>query len=295
MPTLKTVVDGFVCQRDYDNATLGRLQFWVGQLGDMELSAITDEDVDAALVRLAERGRLRAGRGLKTEPVGKPLAGSTLNRYVGQLASVFKYARRLRLLPRAHVPPTRGVEKAPENTHHDRYFRPEEVERLCKVARLIDTKWRRMEALIVLAYHTGLRKSNLLNLHWRDIDLDDRTASVQETKNGDPLLAALSHRAVVLLRKIPDKQPDALVFGNNKGRPFDIRRLWTRICTEANIHDRTFHSLRHGCGHALAQAGTNQAVIMKIMGHRSFAASARYMHADAHDKRAVIDLVFDRD
>jgi integrase len=292
MPTLKTVVDGFVCQRDYDNATLGRLQFWVDQLGDKELSAITDDDVDAALVHLAQRGKLRAGRGLATERAGKPLAGSTFNRYAAQLASVYKYARRLRLLPRAHVPPTRGIEKAPENTHHDRYFRPEEVERLIKVARVVDTRWGRMEALIVLAYHTGLRKSNLLGLKWADIDLDERTATVQQTKNGDPMTAALSQRAVNLLSKLPDKKADCNVFPGRNGRPYDIRRLWGKICAEANIHDRTFHSLRHGCGHALAQAGTNQAVIMKIMGHRSFAASARYMHADANDKRQVIDSVF---
>lgn len=113
MPTLKTVVDGFVCQRDYDNATLGRLQFWVDHLGDKQLADITDNDVDSALIQLAERGRLRAGRGLRTERAGQPLAGSTLNRYVGQLASVFKYARRLRLLPRAHVPPTRGLRRRP--------------------------------------------------------------------------------------------------------------------------------------------------------------------------------------
>jgi integrase len=286
-------VDGFVCQREYDNATLGRLQFWVDQLGDLELAAITDEDVDAALILLAERGRLRSGRGITTERVGQPLAGSTLNRYIGQLASLFKYARRLRLLPRNHVPPTRGVEKAPENTQHDRYFRPEEVERLVKVGRLLDTKWQRFEALVILAYHTGLRRSNLLHLRWCDIDLDERTATVQTTKNGDPLVAALSQRAVKLLQKLPGQKPDAYVFEGKNGRPFDVRRLWARVCREAGIEGRTFHSLRHGCGHALAQAGTNQAVIMKIMGHRSLSASARYMHADSSDKRRVIDTVFE--
>ena len=204
MPLLKTVVDGFVSQREYDNATLGRLQFWTDRLGEKELADITPDEVDLALVQLAERGRLRAGRGLKTEPRGNPLSGATLNRYVGQLAGVFKYARRLRLLPRSHVPPTRGVEKAPENTDHDRYFRPEEVDRLCKVARLVDTRWRRLEALIVLAYHTGLRRTNLLNLKWGDIDLKARTATVKQTKNGSPIVAPLSQSAVSLLKKLPN-------------------------------------------------------------------------------------------
>jgi hypothetical protein len=45
---------------------------------------------------------------------GKPLAGSTLNRYLTQAGSVFKHARRLRLVPRAFVAPTRGIERANE-------------------------------------------------------------------------------------------------------------------------------------------------------------------------------------
>lgn len=292
MPNLKTVADGFVCQREFDNATIGRIKFWTDHLGERELAEITPDDVDAVLVLLAERGRLRAGRGLATERTGKPLAGCTLNRYIGQLASLYKYARRLRLLPRAHLPPTRGIEKAPEKTRHERYFRPEEVERLVKVGRLLDRRWGRFEALVVLAYHTGLRKSNLLNLRWRDVDLAGRTLSVQQTKNGDPLIAPLSPRAAGLLAKLPHKDADALVFDNGRGRPFDCRRLWLRACAEAGIKDKTFHALRHGCGHALASAGVNQAQIMQIMGHRSFAASARYMHANAEDKRRVIEAVF---
>lgn len=189
MATFSTVVDGFVAAREYDNATLGRLAFWVDEFGDYELDAITPDMVDAAVVRLADRGKLRAGRGVHTERTGKPLAGSSLNRYIGQLAQVYKYARRLRLLPRAHVPPTRGIEKAPENTQHDRYFRPEEVERLLCVIRLLDRRWRKLETLVICAYHTGLRRSSLLNLRWRDVDLTQKTLSVETTKNGDPMVA----------------------------------------------------------------------------------------------------------
>ena len=85
MPTFETVVDGYVAAREYDNATLGRLAFWIDQFGDFELDSITPDMVDAAVVRLAERGKLRSGRGLSTARTGKPLAGASLNRYIGQL------------------------------------------------------------------------------------------------------------------------------------------------------------------------------------------------------------------
>lgn len=289
MPTLATVVDGYVASNEFDQGTLSRLAYWVEAFGDKQLTDITPDDVDTAVVLLSERGKLRGGRGLATERAGKPLAGSTLNRYIGQLAQVYKYARRLRLLPRAHIPPTRGIEKAPENTHHDRYFTPEEVDRLIKVARVLDTRWGKMEALIVLAYHTGLRKTNLICLRWSDIDFDVGTLTVMETKNGDPMVAPLTDRAASLLQKLPR---GGYVFENGNGKPYEPRRLWNRIIEEAGFKGRTFHSLRHSCGHRLAASGASQAMIMRYMGHRSLAASARYMHVSTTDKKRVATEVF---
>jgi len=292
MPTLSATVDAFVAAREYDNATLGRLAFWVEELGDKELAEITTDEVDAALIRLAERGRLKAARNRTTARTGQPLKPATFNRYVGQLGAVYRYARRLRLLPRAFVPPTRGIEKMHEETHHERYLRPEEVERLVKVARVLDRRWGRLVALIVLGFHTGLRIGNLMALTWRDVDLETRTVSVARTKNGRPMVSALTDRAVEELAKLPGKEADALVFEGKAGRPYGVRTLWRNVCKEAGLPGRNIHQLRHGCGSALANAGVNQAQIMAVMGHRTLSASARYMHQSTDDKRQVVDKVF---
>lgn len=293
MPTLNETIDAFVASREFDPATLCRLSFWSESLGHHDILAITPDMVDAALVQLAQRGRLKPRRGAAhTTPAGAPLAGSTHNRYISQLQSVYKFARRLRLLPRAHVPPTRGIEKSPERPDPERYLRPEEVERLLKIARVLDTRWGRLSALILTAFHTGLRLGNLQALRWQDVDLKQRTISVAKTKNGQPLVAVLSARAAAELAKLPGQEPEALVFAGRKGRPFHFRVLWNKVCAEAGLPGRNFHQLRHGCGSALASAGVNQAQIMAVMGHRTLTASARYMHQNASDKRAVVDRVF---
>lgn len=292
MATLDAVIDAYVASRECDKATLARLQFWRERFGSQELAAISPDDVDQAVVALAERGRLRPVRGKATERAGKPLAGATINRYITQLGSLYRYARRLRLLPRAHVPPTKGIEKSPELPNPERYLRPEEVERLIKVARVLDRRWGRLVALIVLAFHTGLRVGNLQALRWRDVDLDAATATVAKTKNGRPMVSALSERAVAELKRLPDKYPDSLVFAGRTGRAYDFRKLWEKVCTEAGLPGRNFHQLRHGCGSALAQAGVGQAQIMAILGHRTLSASARYMHHSTDDKRAVVQKVF---
>jgi len=293
MPTLKDTTAAFLAAREFDQATISRLGFWSDQFGDRELTEITPDDVDAALVRLAERGRLKPKRGQETGLAGEPLKGATLNRYISQLGSVYKFARRLRLIPRTFVFPTANIEKSPEPHDPERYLRPEEVERILTVARVMDQKWGRLTALIVLAYHTGLRKSNLLNLTWADVDLDAGTASVTRTKNGEPIVAALSKRAVAELNKLPGKKPEDFIFAGRSGKPFGFRSLWVRVVEAAGLPGRNFHQLRHGCGHALATAGVNQAQIMALMGHKTLTASARYMHHNVSDKQQIVAKVFD--
>jgi integrase len=291
MATFKTVVEAYIASSELDPASLTRLAFWANVLGDRDLITITPEDIDAALVRLAERGRLKGGK-TPTAAAGKPLAGATLNRYLTTAGSVFKHAKRLRLVPRAYLPPTRGIERSPERPDPERYFRPEEVERLVAVARARDRKWGKMPALIIVAYHTGLRVGSILAARGKDLDLELATLTIPQTKNGDPITAGLSSAALAELKRLPRVDPEALIFGAKSGKAYTYRPLWLRIAKEARLEGRVFHELRHGHGYALAKAGTSQQMIMQSMGHRTLTASARYAHASVADKQAVIARVF---
>jgi integrase len=290
MALLKQVVEAFVASREFDQATLSRLAYWVDALGAKEIGAITADDVDDALLRLAERGRLIAGK-RDTARSGKPLAGATINRYLTQLGSVFKHARRLKLLPRTFVPPTRGIERSPERADPERYLRPEEVERVISVARVMDRHWRKMPALITVAYHTGLRVGSILAVRGKDLDMEAGTLTVVRSKNGDPIVASLSTAAIAELRRLPRVRDEELVFGS-AGKPYTYGPLWERITKAAGLQGRVFHELRHGHGYMLARAGVSQQLIMASMGHRTLSASARYAHASINDKKDVIARVF---
>ena len=287
----KQVVDAFVASREWDASSLGRLEYWAECFGDREFAALTVDDVDAALMRLAERGRLLAGR-RSTKRSGRPLKGATINRYQSTLGSIYKFARRARLVPRNFVTPTHGIEKLPEPIDPDRYLRQEEVERIIACARVVDRFWKKLPALIVVAFHTGLRLGSLMKLKWENVDLEARRLVLGHTKNGDPIGSALTARCAAELERLSRKESGALVFGSRCGRPFQFRHLWSRACTLAGLPGRNFHQLRHGCGSALARAGTGQAQIMAVMGHRTLTASARYMHLNTDDQRAVVDKVF---
>jgi integrase len=291
MALFKVVVEAFIASKELDSASLTRLAFWTDALGDREIGDITPEDVDAALVALTERGRLAGGK-MPTTALGRPLAGSTVNRYLTQAGSIFKHARRLRLVPRAFIPPTRGIERAPELPDPERYLRTEEVDRLIAVSRVLDKRWGKMTALIVTAYHSGLRVGSLLSTRGKDLDLEAGTLTVSRTKNGAPITAGLSSAAIAELKRLPKVGAQELVFGNRSGKPYTYRPLWSRICRHARLEGRVFHELRHGHGYALAREGVSQQMIMQSMGHKTLSASARYSHASVDDKKAVIARVF---
>jgi len=69
-PTLRDTATALVAAREYEKATLSRLSYWAEQFGDRDLADISADDVDDAIVRLAERARLEPTRNGKTVPTG---------------------------------------------------------------------------------------------------------------------------------------------------------------------------------------------------------------------------------
>ncbi len=293
MLTVGQVIDAFAATRTFDRATLSRLAFWSEQFGEREFRDISEDDIDSAQMQLLQRGRLQAGRGRRiTKPMGKPLAPATINRYRTQYESLVRFARKTGIVPRKFVSPTVGIERYTEKPDPNRYLRSGEIERIIAQARVLDRRWGRMVALIVMAWHCGLRKGNLLGLRWGEVDLVGRTVTVIRTKNGDPITSPLSTRCVNELARMPVQHPHALVFGNRFGQPFAFKNLWARCCAQAGLPGRNFHQLRHACGSELARNNIGQAAIMSYMGHRTLRASARYMHLNVDDRRAVTTKVF---
>lgn len=290
---MSELIDAFAASRGNDLSALGRLTFFREQLGHLPVLEVTPDDVDAAISELARRGKMKTLRGKGAVPTGQPLSGATLNRAVNLLAGVFKFARRNRLVPRSFSPPTRGFDKAPEPVDPDRYVSAEEYERILACARVADQRWRRLPALLTLAYTTGLRKGNLLALRWGDVDFAARTVTVSRTKSGRPHVAPLASAAADELRKLSGRNdPDVLIFGNDAGKPFHHTRLLAKACTLAGVPQRGLHQFRHGFGTKLALSGVPQATISQLLAHADIGSSYRYIHHSVSDKIAVVDRVF---
>jgi len=152
----------------------------------------------------------------------------------------------------------------------------------------------RLEALYVVAIHTGLRRGELLGLKWEDVDLDASTLQVRRSldvdgtfkapKNGKGRTLKLTPRALDALRahKVRQNaerleagsrwQDNNLVFPNTVGKPMNAGNLYRRefqpLLKRAGLADEgfTIHSLRHTFATTLAAKGVHPSTAQKMLG-----------------------------
>ncbi len=160
----------------------------------------------------------------------------------------------------------------------------------------------RLEALFVLAVHTGLRQGELLALKWEDLDLEAGTLRVRRTltcAGGKHSLAEpktkksrrtvrLTTGAVVALRGHLKRQmremdrlgylygTGGLVFANETGgiiNPSNLRnRSFARLLRCAGLPtDTRFHDLRHTCATLLLSRNVNPKIVSEMLGHANIA------------------------
>ncbi|MCC6609604.1 MAG: site-specific integrase [Burkholderiales bacterium] len=297
--TLTELIDAFMAQYAGPDRGIGtRLAFWSQRLGDRVAAEISPDDVADTLAELAlGRGRTYLGKDENGERRFKERghaarAPATVNRYLTSLGSVYRFARRRRLLPRGHVSPTRGIERAPTNNGRVRFLDDGERARLLATCRT--SSWSRLSLLVLMAVTTGARRGELLALTWRDLDLEKRHAYVRTSKNGEPRMLVLVAPVLAEIERIRSRRADDFVFASDKrpGRAMRIERAFREACAAARIEDFRFHDLRHTAASYLAQNGASLIEIADTLGHKQLQMVRRYAHLSIASKVALADRVF---
>jgi len=297
--TLKELAECFMAGYAGGDANLPvRLRYFVERLGDRIAHELDPDEIQDVLDGLARRGRCHnfGGRAKGGNPVstGQPLAPSTLNRYRGALQAVLSWAKRRRLMPKGWVNPVSETEQLKEDNARLRYLSEEEYDRLLKVAKL--SQWPKLHLLIRLGVTTGARKSSMIGLRWRDIDLEAGRAYVERTKNGEPFTLVLMPDIVADLAKIKgNAAPDHLVFCGKRSTPYKpngFYAAWRTALKDARIEGACFHTLRHTHASWLARQGASLLMIADSMGHKSLTMTRRYSHLCVDSRAEMLNRVF---
>jgi integrase len=198
--------------------------------------------------------------------------------------------------------PVEKVNKPRKEEKTKAFFEPEDVE---KVLNAIDA-YRRvrkgepgptpsdawLKEIIVVAFGTGLRRGELLNLQWRDVDLDNGRLFVRhrddfKPKNGQERAVTLVGDAREMLEAMHEAAnpiPNEPVFTDDRGespRPDRVTKRFKHYVRKAKLRDREelhFHSLRHSTASHLTMEGHPKEVVADVLGHTTTRMADKYSH-----------------
>lgn len=141
------------------------------------------------------------------------------------------------------------------------------------------------KALIALTYSCGLRRSEALNLKWRDIDRKRMLLTVRLGKGAKDRQVVLPSKIIRLLEAYYQwckVKPKIHVFegqygGQYTGESF-IKVLRWGLAKAAIRKKATLHTLRHSYATHLHEQGTDIAVIQQLLGHHNIKTTLIYTH-----------------
>jgi integrase len=167
--------------------------------------------------------------------------------------------------------------------------------------------------LILLDIQTGLRRSEILGLQWRDVDLPSGTLSVRRAwiklpsggmeltvpKSGRARVVALPGESVELLRSHGARQREAavgngdFVFCRSDGNPLDpdwVTQGFRRMADKAGLENFRFHDLRHTHASLMLAEGVHLKVTSERLGHSSIGITGNlYSHVQPTVQREAVE------
>jgi integrase len=198
---------------------------------------------------------------------------------------------------------------------------------LAECEALIDACEPHLKPIVVTALNTGMRKSEILNLKWDQIDLRHGFILLDVTKNGERREIPINKTLRATLKGLTRRLDVPYVFFNPlTGKPYhkDLRRSFKtalkkatiekceecdfqqaktkdstlqiqkcplcggKITTQKGIEDFKFHDLRHTFASHLVMAGVDIKTVQELLGHKTLTMTLRYAHlAPAHKVDAV--------
>lgn len=133
--------------------------------------------------------------------------------------------------------------------------------------------------IVMFALETGMRRSEIVRLQWRNINLDKRTARANDTKNYSDRVVPLSSVAIEILEQLP-RDLQGRVFPMSAD---SVTQAFDRCRKRANISDLRFHDLRHEATSRFFERGLGIMEVSMITGHRDLAMLRRYTHLKPED------------
>ncbi|MGD8777961.1 MAG: site-specific tyrosine recombinase XerD [Ignavibacteria bacterium] len=217
------------------------------------------------------------------------LGSSTAARYLSSLKGFFKYLHKRKYInknPAENLFSTKLTRKLPV------VLTVEEMFQLLEVPESNERLGARDKALLELAYSSGLRVSEIINLKLSDLLLKDEVVRILGKGNkyrivpvGSSAVDAVTNY-LQKFRPLLEKRMHShnYVFLNNRGTKLSRMGIWKilkKYCEEAGIKkDVHPHTIRHSFATHLLEGGADLRAVQEMLGHADISTTQIYTHID---------------
>lgn len=237
------------------------------------------------------------GRALENEPENSPrrLSSESVYLEIAALRAFYRFAENEKLLPvnvaeNLSLPRRwKRLPKALTDAEIKKLLQPEQPETpqtLCD------------QAILELAYASGLRLAELKNLRLEQLHLDAGFINVIGKGNKERVVPVGKKAAAALERFINAGRPKLItlrspanVFLTSRGTPFASVTLWLRIKNRVRragvSRNVTPHMLRHSFATHLLEHGADLRVIQELLGHANISTTEIYTHVTGNRLRDI--------
>ncbi len=187
------------------------------------------------------------------------------------------------------VSPAVGVKPLkPEDSKPRRFLTEEESKRL------LANSNKDLHPIFFTFLNTGMRRAELVNLEWTDVEFQQRIIRIQRKsfwmpKTGEREIP-MNDGLVLILRCLPKR--GNFVFTDKNGKQLNadvVRKEIVTTAQKAGILNLTeVHALRHTFASQLNKQGVDLPSIQKLMGHNSIETTMIYTHQTTQHLREAI-------
>jgi integrase len=234
------------------------LDRWEKEIGHLKLSKLSPPSIAEVRDRMLE----------ENTHSGKRRITSTVSRYLASLSHILTTA--VGEWQWINENPCLKVQKPKSLPGRTRYLSRDEI--IILAAECKRSKNQALYLIFLFALITGARKSEILNIKGKDVDLKNRLLFVFDTKNGDNRTLPISDQILELLRN-KFLERDAYLFPSptNPNQPICIRSAWEAAVARAGLEDFRFHDVRHTTASYLTMNGTSTREVADVLGHKKYA------------------------
>jgi len=154
-----------------------------------------------------------------------------------------------------------------------------------------------LRPMVLLTMNTGLRRGEVLQLKWSDVNLLQRKIVIRgdNAKSGKTRYVPLNDEALSTLQHWqPSAEAMDWVFpAHDGGRMMSIKTSWKRVLKSAAIRDFRWHDLRHHFASRLVMKGVDLNTVRELLGHSDLSMTLRYAHLSPEHKADAVAKICD--